>query len=233
MDQRHIGAHLAARRAELELSLSDVSDVTNIRTDFLQAIETLNTDALPSIGYVLGYVRTYAKAVGLDGTDAVARYKKDVEVPDDLGMRNRPHYVPKTSIRLPRGIIPALGVVGFAVMLFTWYGVNTETVAAPTTDSFGVNEAEIEPSAVVRSDMLTLKATAPSWVQIKDAGGTSLVSRIFVTGETWQAPRNTGYTVSVRDAGAVDIYLGETELPPLGHQGEAIYDAPLDYLLSQ
>ena len=223
----HIGARLATARRKAGMSVSDVAEMTLIRDDFLCAIENLDTKALPSIGYVLGFVRTYAKALGLDDDEAVAEYKRNVAVPENLGMRSIPHFVPTRSIKLPRGIIPALTVLGFGAMIGVWYGVNTETQAAPNLTVIAPIEGEAEPVMPISADMVTVRTTAPSWVQIKDAEGTTLVSRIFVSGETWQGPVGGGYSLSVRDSGAIEIYLGENKRPPLGGQGEAKYDVIL------
>jgi len=121
---RHIGTELREIRLALGLSYADVATVTKIQPQFLEAIENLAKSELPSIGYVLGYVRSYAKALGMDGASAVARYKIDSEVPENLGMRDRPHFVPQRKIRLPRGLFSALTVVAVAGMLTVWYGTD-------------------------------------------------------------------------------------------------------------
>jgi hypothetical protein len=227
----HIGQALRARRDILELSLADISEVTHINVNFLTAIETLDMETLPSIAHGLGFVRSYAKALGMNDNDAVADFKRDIAAPDNLVLRGGPGIVPKRKITLPRGLIPALSVLGFAVMLTTWYGLNTETNAAPSATDFTAIDlnspdgtalqAELQPS------LITLRATAPSWVQVSDKSGSRIVSRVFVTGETWQAAREAGYVVSVRDAGAVEIFIGTQKLPPLGADGEAVYNAVL------
>ncbi len=219
---KHIGLRLKAKREALGLSIDDVAKMTHLRKDYLQNIEALNVDDLPSIGYVLGFVRTYAKALGMDGANAVADYKLDVKVPENLGRRDAPHFVPQFKIRLPRGFVPALMTVGFAAMLAAWYGVQTETQAAEQLVA-EYNSAEIEntASALIQDDLITLRASAPSWVQIKDAGGTVLISRIFVAGETWQGPKDNGYRISVRDAGAIHVFYGDVDRGTLGVRGEA------------
>jgi len=226
----HIGMELRAARKAMGLSYNDVSETTRIQPQFLCAIENLSKSELPSIGYVLGYVRSYAKAVGLDGAEAVARYKIDSEVPENLGMRDRPHFVPVRKIRLPRGFVPAMSVVAVAAMLTVWYGLQTETQAFnPVTPDFSaqaLNNA-VAPLTLGDPNMLTLKVLAPSWVQIKDAKGGVIISRIFVTNETWQAPLGTGATISARDGGAIQIFVGEGDAGLLGERGVAITDVPL------
>ena len=75
--------------------------------------------------------------------------------------------------------------------------------------------------------MLTVRALAPSWIQIKDKSGRVIISRIFVTGETWQTPRGSGVSLSARDGGAVGLFLGDTDMGALGNKGVAISDVQL------
>ncbi len=226
-DIEHIGTELRDAREALGLSHKDVSDMTRIKPQFLEAIESLSSVDLPSIGYVLGYVRSYAKAVGLDGASAVARYKVDSQVPENLGMRDRPHFVPKRKIRLPRGFFSAITVLAIAGMLTVWYGTQTETQAA-MLDGPDLTPSTAEAQAtIIDPDMLTVKALAPSWVQIKDENGRVIISRIFVTGEVWQTQRGSGASISARDGGAIQLFVGESDAGRLGEQGVAIADVPL------
>jgi cytoskeleton protein RodZ len=78
-----IGAALKALREFQGLSLQDVSDGTRIRRAYLQAVEDMRVDELPSRPFALGYVRAYAKLLGLDPEEAVARFKNDAPEHDD------------------------------------------------------------------------------------------------------------------------------------------------------
>ena len=221
---RHIGTELRDARIALGLSYGDVSETTKIQPQFLEAIESLAKSELPSIGYVLGYVRSYAKAMGLDEDSAVARYKVDSEVPENLGMRDRPHFVPKRKLRLPKGFVPAMTVVAVAGMLTVWYGTQTETQAAVTNGPDLTPRASETTAALDDPNMLTVKALAPSWVQIKDKHNRVIISRIFVTGETWQTQRGSGESISARDGGAIQIFVGRGDAGLLGEQGAPVTD---------
>jgi len=94
----HIGSELRARREAMGKSQAEVASALKMQPSYIRAIETLDVDALPSIGYALGYVRAYAGFTGLDGAQAVTRYKADSAAPEDLGRRKMPHFVPKTKI---------------------------------------------------------------------------------------------------------------------------------------
>ena len=222
----HIGLRLRARRDALGLSVSDLAAATHLREDYIVAIERLDQGSLPAIGYVLGFVRSYAKGLGMDADEAVTAYKQDVALVDGLTLGKSPHFVFHRTIRLPRGFASAISVLAIAAMLGTWYGVKTEAFAEQTATPILLPQADIEtPTAVIMEEgLLTLRTTSPSWVEISDAQGTRLVSRIFITDETWQGPADEGYRVSVRDAGAVELFDGPRLIGPLGAKGEPLSD---------
>ena len=224
----HIGQDLRFRREARDMSVADVSKAIRVKADYITAIETLDANRMPSIGYGLGYLRTYATFLGMDSADAVARFKNETETPENLKIKDSPHFVlPKPTIRLPRGMVPAMGVIGTVVMLGVWYGGNASLEASEPVQAI-VNTIDASADLVQNFDpeMITVKAIAPSWVQIKDANGKSVVSRVFVSGERYSVPKNTALTLSVRDAGAVEIFVGQESRGALGPQGEPMRDLP-------
>src|ERR1700751_4564209 len=61
-------------REKKELTLDDVSNVTKISARMLQAIEEENFDQLPGGVFNRGFIRAYAKHLGLDSEEAVNDY---------------------------------------------------------------------------------------------------------------------------------------------------------------
>jgi len=217
------GVRLKTRREGLGLSVSDVSEMTHISIEYIHAIEDLNQDALPAIGYTLGYVRSYAQALGMDGDVAVLDYKSDIEL-TKLPLRDAPHMILRRQLRLPRGFISAVTVASAAMMIGIWYGTQSEAVATPIpvidiAPQYTALQPEV-PDMV--EGLYTLRATGPTWIEIRDVQGVVTVSRIFVRGETWQGQTLDGFSVSVRDAGAVMLYDGEDEIGLLGNKGEPL-----------
>lgn len=219
----HFGARLRARRQSYGLSLSDVSELTNIKIMYLAAIEALDEASLPAIGYTIGYVRSYAKAVGLDGAMAVKDYKADTALAH-MPLRDAPHLILRRQLRLPRGSVSALTVASIAVCIGLWYGTHSEAIAtpAPVVDIAPQYTAAEPATPLMQAGLFTLRTTSPSWIEIRNVQGTVEVSRIFVTGETWQGPTAAGYSVSVRDAGAVELYDGDERIGALGQMGQPI-----------
>ena len=68
-----IGAYLAQERQERGISLAEVSEKTCIRIFYLEKIEADAFNQLPSIPVGRGFVRSYAKYIGVDA-DEVARF---------------------------------------------------------------------------------------------------------------------------------------------------------------
>ena len=69
VSQPPIGDRLRLAREEKGLSLDEVARQTRIPIRHLQHIEQEEWDALPAITYTIGFVRSYANAVGLDGPE--------------------------------------------------------------------------------------------------------------------------------------------------------------------
>ncbi|MCG9885924.1 MAG: DUF4115 domain-containing protein [Cyanobacteria bacterium] len=69
-----IGDRLRQRREALGLSLDAVCARTKIQRRLLQALETANVAILPEPVYVRGFIRQYADALELDGTELSMAY---------------------------------------------------------------------------------------------------------------------------------------------------------------
>lgn len=77
------GATLRSRREKLGLSLDDLAASTRVRKTYLQALEEENLQALPGKAYAIGFLRIYARHVGLPIEPLLASFN-GVE-PDDHG----------------------------------------------------------------------------------------------------------------------------------------------------
>ncbi len=225
---RHIGQDLRLARVNAGLTHSEISETLKIQSVFLNAIEQLDTAALPSIGYVLGYVRAYAQHLGMDGLAAVERYKVDSKVPENLGRRSTPHFVPKRQIRLPRGFFAATTIMSCAAVLAFWYGSQTDAQSNALNPATNLNAPGNAPVvSPIDPELMTFKATAPTWVQIKDQFGNSIISRILVSGESWQTGIYANVTLSARDSGALELYVGGELMGRLGRKGIPMTDVPM------
>lgn len=74
-DARSFGHFLAQAREQKRLTLDDLAHLTKIRRAILEALETNARRDLPERVFVLGYVRSYAAAVGLNIEETVNRFQ--------------------------------------------------------------------------------------------------------------------------------------------------------------
>jgi hypothetical protein len=70
----HVGEALKAAREALGLVEDDIAQVTRVRAAYIAAIEGFDFPSLPSRPFVVGYVRAYAKALGLESEAVVSRF---------------------------------------------------------------------------------------------------------------------------------------------------------------
>ena len=74
------GALLAERREERGLTLQQASNATRIRVDHLQALEASEPQRIPAAVYARGYLRTYARYLGLDPEPMLAELQPAPDV---------------------------------------------------------------------------------------------------------------------------------------------------------
>jgi len=74
----YTGGTLRTIREFLSLDLKDVAEEIKLRRGILQAIEEENVAALPALVYLKGFVKAYAKCLGLDPERVVADYLEGI-----------------------------------------------------------------------------------------------------------------------------------------------------------
>lgn len=113
-----VGPYLEAVRERHGLSIATVSDRTHVKASYIDAIERMATDGLPSKPYAIGFVRVYAEALGLDPGPVVERFK------NEAGFGAAKAAAPAVAAPIaappraePRGLslIAVLAVLGFMV----------------------------------------------------------------------------------------------------------------------
>jgi len=124
-----VGPTLRARREQLGWSLDDVAAWLRIRLNYLQALEEGSTRNMPGDAYVVGFLRTYASALGFEPEDMVARFKRETG-----GLARKPELTfpaPAPDRNLPTGVLILLGIVVIAVAYAAWYRYSDHTHMAP------------------------------------------------------------------------------------------------------
>nr|WP_220789776.1 helix-turn-helix domain-containing protein [Gluconacetobacter johannae] len=111
---------MRARREQLGWTLPDVATWLRIRLSFLEALEEGRLSDLPGNVYTVGFLRTYATALGLDGEAMVHRFKAEargsIEYKPELSF---PAPVPDRTV--PAGVIALLGGLVVIGAYIGWY----------------------------------------------------------------------------------------------------------------
>ncbi|ALU90145.1 transmembrane protein [Herbaspirillum rubrisubalbicans M1] len=98
------GAMLASARQKKGWSVEQVASLVKLAPRQIQAIEADNYAALPGLAVARGFVRSYAKVLGLDAHALAAA------MPQETAVQQRDHIVPQHSLSTPfsEGPLPAM-----------------------------------------------------------------------------------------------------------------------------
>lgn len=80
---------LKEAREQNGLSLEEISQRTYIKLPYLEALENGSLERLPANVYTCGYIRQYAKVLGLDGSALVAKFQEEAQGDDALAVKKR------------------------------------------------------------------------------------------------------------------------------------------------
>lgn len=95
--------------------------------------------------------------------------------------------------------------------------------AIPTAPSTAGGTAATPPASRV-----VIRATGESWIQIEDASGATLFTRILRAGDLYRVPNQPGLTMKTGNAGTLTVVVDGRALPPLGDFGEVVRNISLD-----
>lgn len=125
------GADLQAARERLGWPLHEVATDLKIRVAHLQALEAGDIARLPGNAYALGFVRTYAAALGLEPEEMVRRFKSEAAAVSQRIELDFPVPVPERG--LPPGAVALLGLVLAIAVYAGWYRLSGEGRLPPET----------------------------------------------------------------------------------------------------
>ena len=116
------GQDLREQREALGMQLGDIAETLCIRLDFLQALEAGDYDSLPGSAYAVGFVRSYARHLGMDGDKMAWQFK--VEVSGETPTAKLDFLTPLQESRIPRGAIVLVTVLLAVTIYGVWYYMN-------------------------------------------------------------------------------------------------------------
>jgi cytoskeleton protein RodZ len=128
-----VGQDLRAARLRRGDEIASVSRALKIRKDHLEALENDRLEDLPGKTYAIGFVRSYARHLGLDSSLYVERYKQDISGRTDEGSREPAPIHQEEGRRLPQGWRIIAGVVLVLLIYGGWHLLSSGGESSPQT----------------------------------------------------------------------------------------------------
>jgi cytoskeleton protein RodZ len=118
-----VGELMRLTRERLGHELQTVANQLRIRLSYLEAIEDARFRDLPGTTYAVGFVRSYADYLGLDGADIVRRFRE--EAARIHGQTKLVFPALTAEGKLPRAAVLLVSAVGLAVVYGVWYYISS------------------------------------------------------------------------------------------------------------
>lgn len=230
-----LGERFREAREQRGLSLSEVAEHLRIRSVYLAAIEDENWSVIGAPVYTRGFLRTYARYVGLDPEEAVAGFNA-ASGAEPVQPVAPPRSPAGGYAREPASLRPVLwiaGAIALALIGFVIYlsltptrttQVATSAAASSSPQATATASATAAPAALptmlpqVRT--LAIHLTAPSWLRIVVDGNVS-IEGTFPAGTSKTFHGKTAL-VRVGNAGGVQISVDGKPLGRLGASGDVV-----------
>lgn len=246
------GEELRREREIRGISLKEISDATKISKRFLDALERNDHHTLPAPVFTRGFVREYARYVGLSAEDMVNRYnfaaahddriekppqieKYASSMPRDISPKPQPKRgIPPAYARVNRNAIAVFGIV-LALAAVAWWAVQPKLgdreSAAETPVVTAPKPAVLPPTATVppvddSKLRLEIEATDVSWISVR-ADGKRVFEDELQRGERRAFEALDHFQFRTGNAAGVVLRLNGVEVPQLGPEGrtrEAKFD---------
>ena len=242
------GDWLRRQREMREINLRDIADRTKISLRYLEAMEADRFDLLPAPIFAKGFLREYARYVGLSPDDVVNHYLSvhhPEELPadpkEDTKVRMRPKHVdpgqPPVRRNWSYGLVLALAGVVLLVLVAVaaWFAdrrgdepataAQAPPIAAPPAPAVRPPAAPPpEPQAPIE---VSLDFTKDCWVEAV-IDGKNRFSELRVQGEALQLEAEQSIVLKLGNAGAVDVQVNGYPLELNAKEGDVVRDLLID-----
>ena len=225
-------ARLRAAREMQGLTTADIAARTRITLRHVEALDRGDLAALPGRPYVLGFVRSYARVVGLNEADLSALARSEL---DAVAAPPAPRAVHQYDVDDPAKT-PSRSVIWLALLLFVAVllagGVLWRSYYAPAADLPSLIQPDPAPAAAPSKPAANPAPTAAGpvvftareddiWVKFYDGQGKQLLQKQLKLGESYTVPADAvGPMLWTGRPDALAITIGGQSVPPLSdHRG--------------
>ncbi|MFT5132056.1 MAG: cytoskeleton protein RodZ [Gammaproteobacteria bacterium] len=117
------GEQLKHLREQKNLSVQNIASRLNLEIRIIEAIESNNFDVLPAATYARGYLRSYAKILGVDPEAIVSTYNDDAPDPPEI-IPEIKHPSQRSSSDKPVRAFTYLISLTLVILLVAWFYSN-------------------------------------------------------------------------------------------------------------
>lgn len=244
-----VGDTLRAARERHGLELSEVAARTRIPLRHLEALEASDYSGLPSRTYATGFVKAYARVVGVDEVAIARRVRGELANSGPRAPEYQPYQAPDPARVPSRGLaIVTLGIaLALIVLVGLWFGgvLNRggtpgavapavvadapEAIAPAPGFSTGTPPAAPSPApasapATPTGGQVALETTDRVWLRVRD-GDRTLYIGTMNPGERFDVPADAqNPLVDVGRPDKLKVTLNGSALPPLAASDRPMKD---------
>jgi transcriptional regulator with XRE-family HTH domain len=170
-----LGDVLRSARERRNLALADVARDTRIKESYLEALEAGDYASLPGPAYITGFLRNYARHIGLHPDDVVQEYHSDRPANGPTiraatrVLANGHRRAFRTRLLWTLATVVLLLAGGFAIKQYNDAYGKTTTPLNLTPANLGAPDPTVHHAAAPpapRAFSVRLRALAPVWVRV-------------------------------------------------------------------
>ena len=244
-----VGEVLHRARLQYRLTLEQAEAGTRIKAIYLDALEKGDYDRLPGKVYVVGFVKSYSDYLGLDADEMVKLLKKQANIATPKPAQIFPVATEDQKVPSKKIVLISTGILVFILILWNIShptGSSDSIPAVPKELAQQMTVPENPPEAAEaavtateeKSHPVVMKATQDVWLEIRDAKGAPVFSRVLKAGEEYWVPADQqGLVMTTGNSGGLQMIIEGTAMKPMGRIGEvkrniALNPAALKVMLS-
>lgn len=225
------GRKLAEARRQLGLSLEEVAEKIRVRREFLEALEAMNVKLLPGKAYALAFLRSYARALGIEERAIIDQFQDECALsredaqPQIRNPSSKPH-PERPWLAAAALLVLAAGFVGWRALQINAHPAPVTAAvqqARPTAPAIGAAPVTVSERRVVE-----VRAIAPGWLEARGPDGTVFLSRDLQPGDVYRPDASPGWTLHARDGGAFELFVNGASAGLLGTAGSPVLGRPID-----
>lgn len=257
-DLASFGEELRREREIRGISLKEIADATKISRRFLEAIERNDHRTLPAPVFTRGFVREYARYLGLNADEMVSRYnfaaagddrieksahlERLVQPPVIEGQPPKKRGIPAPYARVDTNVYILILII-VALVAVAWWAMKhrrldfdltrseaTPPVTASAQPRVAKPVAQPVPAPPPQPEplKLTIELTDDSWIDL-DIDGQNVMRDDYRRGTRESfEAKDSFHFKRIGNAAGVILILNGKEIPPLGRDGQVIKNRVFD-----